>query len=177
MAKTKCCFCHKEIDIDSAYKNSRWYYCDETCFKNKRDKLKYKPPKELPDKTINPRRQLTDYIMLLYIKRGFSKYEIPWQMLMAQIKNLLTENRNFKYSSIKYTLWYMNEIENVNLFDTQSNGSVLSLVPFYHEKAKLYYETTIMLKNDIQAFNIKDDKEIKVKIAKKDKKYKEIDFE
>ena len=69
-------------------------------------------------------------------------------MITSQISNMSSEN-NYKYSGMKYTLYYMIEIEGINLFDSHSNGSIVNLIPFYYDKACNFYKECEEIKKDM----------------------------
>ena len=150
----KCRFCKKEIkNIKECYivagERRNTYFCNIECYHNQLAKDKYKPSKTTITGDINPRRELTDYILALYVNQGIDKYDIPWQMMMSQLKNIIDNHKEQKYTyqSILYVLKYMNMI-GVNLFDERSNGSVLSLVlKKVFEKVELNEEPIIITKN------------------------------
>lgn len=82
-------------------------------------------------------KELTDYIQSLYVDVGYQKRSIPWALISSQIKNIKAEY-GVNYSAIRYTLWYMKNIEEVDLFSDKTN-SVVSLVPFYYKDAHKFY--------------------------------------
>ena len=158
METVKCRFCKKIISKSQAYKvGDRTYYCDEKCYKKQQDKNKYKAPKIKSDGTDNPRRMLTDYIQELYVNQGYDKHDIDWKFITAQIKNFMKEDKSITYGGIKYTLQYLVNIEDKNLFDSDNfNGSILNLVPTNYMKAKKYCEEMIRLKKEIENFQFED---------------------
>lgn len=137
----KCHFCKKEIDKSTAFKvGDRTYYCDAKCKKNQEDKQKYKPSKDSNNPDVIARRKFTDKVQSIYLANGYKDDgDIPWQLLMSQTKNMMQENKDFKYTGMTATLDYMINIEDLNLFDENSNGSILSLLPFYYSKAKQFW--------------------------------------
>ena len=158
METVKCRFCKKPILKTQAYKvGDKTYYCNEECYKKQMDKNKYKAPKVKSDGTENIRRKLTDYIQELYVNQGYDKHDIDWKFLTAQIKNFMKDDKNITYGGIKYTLWYLVNIEDKNLFDSDNfNGSILNLVPTSYMKAKKYCEEMIKLKKEIDDFQFED---------------------
>ena len=179
----KCNFCKKEIkekEKHNAYivKNGKRnaYYCNVECYNNYMAKKQNKPSTGY---NIAPRRVLTDYILYIYEQEGYNKNEIPWQMLMAQLSNILKEHRDEKYSyqSILYALKYMRMI-GVNLLSERSNGSCLSLVEYYYNEARDYCKRSAELKKEFENFEIDDSPDIiKKKINHKTNKYKELTFD
>lgn len=169
----KCRFCKKEIDKSTAYSSSKgMYYCDESCYEQAQDKKK--PQKNYIPQKDSARRALTDYILELYLQAGYNKNKINWAIIGSQISNLLKENPTWKYSGIKYTLWYMVEIKEMNLFDNY-DGSILNLVPFYFNEARDYYMECEDIKRAIEEFEF--DEEVKViKRGDSKRKVKEVEF-
>ena len=90
MAKCRCC--GKEIDKETAYKVGKAsYYCNEQCYsvtmaKRNKNKVKYEPQES------TDRRDYTDYIQKIYLDNGYDKSEIPWALIGAQTKNILSEH-------------------------------------------------------------------------------------
>ena len=159
MANVKCKQCGKEIDKSKSIKVSeRGYCCCQECaelYNNKKNtkKKNYKSTKG------SEREKCTDYIQSLYIEQGYDKQSINWTIIGSQLSNLLKENPTWKYSTIKYTLWYMKEIKEVNLFDA-SQGSILNLVPFYIEESKEYYFNCIEIEKELEDFDFDNEKSI-----------------
>lgn len=179
MGKVKCKRCGKEIDKSQAIQISeRGYCCCNECAElyngKKTIKKNYKSAKG------SAREKCTDYIQSLYIEQGYKKESINWALIGSQLSNLLKENTNWKYSTIKYTLWYMKEIKETNLFDS-SQGSILNLVPFYIEEAKEYYLQTKEIKKELENFDFSESTEIIIKKScnksTKPKWIKEVDID
>lgn len=179
----KCRYCKQEIIntencyIDSSGKRNV-YYCNEDHYKLQKDKNKYKPKKELTSGEDNPRRLLLDYIQEIYVENGYDKHFINWKLITSFIKNMMGENKDMKYAGMKYCLWYMKEIADVNLFDEQSN-TIISLLPFYYEESKQYYIQSKEINDMIEEFEFKDDAVVINKSVDKNKnmRYNEINME
>lgn len=176
MSKVKCRQCKNEIEKDNAIKDGKaLYFCCQDCYdkyienRNKK-KIKYEP-KENTD-----RLKLTNYIQELYLNEGFSKNEIPWQMMMTQTKKMIDEYK-YSYASIKYVLWYEVEILGLNLFNEQYNGSILNLIPYHFQEAKDFCEKNIELKKEIENFDFTDEVIVINKTYQKIDKRKDLDFE
>ena len=173
MAKCRCC--GKEIDKETAYKVGKAsYYCNEQCYnitmaKRNRNKVKYEP-KERTD-----RRDYTDYIQKIYLDNGYDKSEIPWALIGAQTKNILSEHEIWSYATLQYILYYMYEVLEINLFSEESNGSILSLLPFYGIEAEKYFNQTKEIEKSIDEFDYNDN-EIVIKKSCGGKKKKYIDI-
>lgn len=137
----KCRYCKKEIEKSIAYKpisDSRVYYCDKECYELSQTKKNTKQNNGRYKSTKGSEREiLTDYIQSLYLKVGYTKQNINWAMIGSQIKGFV-DNDRYKYSGIKYTLWYMQTIKGMNLFKDGFNGSILNLIPYYYLEAKEY---------------------------------------
>jgi YHS domain-containing protein len=163
----KCRNCGKEIDKETAYKVGKVsYYCNEQCYQQtvqKRNKQKDKYESQIETE----RRSLTDYIQSIYLQQGYDRSEIPWQLLMSQTKNILSEHLNWSYTSIQYILYYMYEVLELNLFAEESNGSILSLLPFYGIEAEKYYNQTEKISQAVDDFEFDDSKVVVKKINRK----------
>lgn len=183
MAKNPICRnCGKEIDRNNCYKFGKTsYYCNEDCYNEKfeKNKQKYKPVKEKPVGTPNPRRLFLDYIQEIYLDNGYDKRQINWETLTAQIKNMMaqTEHEVWKYEGMQYVLWYMYEIVNINLFAPESNGSIITLLPYYYQEAQDFFYKTEEIRELVDNFEF-EDKEVVIKKSRTDKnRYKEINME
>lgn len=176
MASHKCFFCKQELPdenniyIDSSGKR-KVYYCSEEHYKLQQNKTKYKPKKELPNGNDNPRRIYTDYIQECYLENGYKSHQINWTLITAVIKNQMDEHKDYKYTGMKYCLWYMKEIANVNLFDEQSN-TIISLLPFYYEESKDYYNRSKEINDMVDEFNFSDNIVVIKKRVDRDTKIK-----
>lgn len=147
MANPKCAYCGKIIKnepytIKISRKNV--HYCNEDCCK-KHERLK------------KDRNDYLDYVQSIYVNQGYDKNSINWNILTAQTKNLMDENKDWTYAQMKYTLWYMNEVEHVNLFSEQSNGSILSLLSFYFTQSKEFCLKQREIINAVKEFDFKDE--------------------
>jgi hypothetical protein len=85
------------------------------------------------------RRKLTDWIQNYYLSHGWEKSEINWAMILSQLKNMQTKDKNIKDTGVIYTLWYMTVVKEIEMLDDCENGSILNLVPFYYYQAQDYY--------------------------------------
>ena len=149
----KCKFCHSDVDKSQAYKvGSRSYYCNESCFMKQQNKSKYKPKKDSDNIQVQERRKFTDYIQKLFLDNGYKDNgDVPWQLMMQQTKNMLADNPTWKYGGLRYTLYYMVEFAEINLFDDKFNGSILNLLPYYYEEAKDFYRQKAMINKEIDS--------------------------
>ena len=173
MAKCRCC--GKEIDKETAYKVGKAsYYCNEQCYsvtmaKRNKNKVKYEPQES------TDRRDYTDYIQKIYLDNGYDKSEIPWALIGAQTKNILSEHEIWSYATLQYILYYMYEVLELNLFTEESNGSILSLLPFYGIEAEKYFNQTKEIEKSIDEFDFTDNEiVIKKNCGGKKKKYIDI---
>lgn len=180
MSDCNCAYCNKELDKKTAYhmRNSRNYFCNESCYINKEQDKKSPPKTKKDPKPIegSDLRKLTDYIQKLYILNGIDKNRINWEMIIKQAKNIIANQEgNYNYLTLAYTLWYMVEVAQVNIYDYKE-GSILNLVPYYIREANAYY-------NEIQSVSISartvelDEQPIIVKINNTSRnKFKKITF-
>lgn len=175
-----CAYCGSEIDKKTAYhiKNSRSWFCNETCWANFEQDKKSPPKAKKNPKPIknSDMRALTDYIQLLMVNNGTDKNRINWEMIIRQAKNIMANQEGkCTYSTIHYVLWYMVEIAKVNIFDYKE-GTVLNLVPYYIREAKQYYFEMQGVKESAINFDF-DTKPIVTQPNKPNKpKFKEITF-
>lgn len=171
----KCKQCGQTSDRDKAVKISdRIYCCSKECaemfLESKNNKKKnYKSVKG------TARESCTDYIQALYIQNNTPKNKIRWEIIGSQLSNMLKEHKNWNYSTIKFTLQYMNDIAGVNLFDG-SQGTILNLVPFYVDEAKDYYFELQDIKKAVNEFEFNDEV-IVVKKSENSNKSRMIDME
>lgn len=181
MATCNCKYCNAEIDKETAYKqtpNSRNLFCNETCWanyeQNKKSPLKEKKdPKPIKNSDL---RYLTDYIQSLLLEHGMAKERINWEMIIKQAKNIIANQEGkCNYVTIRYTLWYMIEIANINVFDYKE-GSILNLVPYHIRDAREYYFEMQGVRDSAKDFNF-DVEKITVSPTKNNKpKFKKITF-
>ncbi len=161
MANVKCKQCGKEIDKSQAVQISEKAYCCCTeCAELHKDKKNTK--KNYKSAKGSVREICTDYIQSLYVGQGYDKKSINWTIIGSQLANLLKENSTWNYTTIKYTLWYMKEIKEMNLFDT-SQGSILNLVPFYAGEAKEYWLHTREIEKELEDFDFSKETKVIVK--------------
>ena len=119
--------------------------------------------------------KLTDLIQNLYIQQGYDKRKIPFPMIASQIKNILSDNKDYKYSGITYTLNYMVNTLELNLFNEESNGSILSLVPYYYNEARDFCIKCAEIKKMASEFDFEDKVRV-VKVGNREKKVEEMEF-
>ena len=171
-----CRFCKKEIDKSTAYKKNssdRNYYCNIEHWQASQDKIKYKPKKITSQGEVNPRRLLLDYIQEIYVNNGTDKHNINWKLITSVLKNMMEENVDLTYGGIQYTLWYIKEIKELNLFGDKSN-TILWAVPFYYMEAQNYYNETESIENKIDEWEF-NDKSLIIKQSKNiNKNFKSI---
>ena len=134
-----------------------------------------KQPK-LSDKEKEDYQALTQLIQDLYVAQGWDKRKIPFPMIASQIKNILAEHKDYKYAGITYTLNYMVNILELNLFTEESNGSILSLVPYYYQEAWDFCIKCAEIKKSVKGFDFTDDIRIVRVSGNRDKKVDEMDF-
>ena len=134
-----------------------------------------KQPK-LSDKEKEDYKILTNYIQSLYIQQGFDKSDIKWVIMTSQIKNMMSENKGLTYAQIKYILWYMVEILELNLFNEEFNGSILNLVPYYIQEAKEFCLKCKDIRESVKGFDFSDEIRVVRVSGNRDKKVEEMDF-
>ena len=133
-----------------------------------------KQPK-LSDKDKEEYAKLLEYIQSLYIQQGYSKPQIPFKVITAQIKQIMTEDKTLTYSQVSYIIKYMVEILEMNLFDDYFNGTILNLVPYYINDAREFCLKCKEIKKLASEFDFSDDVRV-VKVGNRSKKVKEMEF-
>ena len=131
---------------------------------------------KLSDKDKESYKSLLDYIQSLYLSQGYTKQQIPFKVITAQIKQIMTEDKTLNYNQLIYVIKYMVDILEMNLFDDSFNGTILNLVPYYINEAR---EFCIKCK-DIRKMASEFDFEEKVRIVKvgnRSKKVEEMSFD
>lgn len=141
----KCRYCKKQTYKSTSYSIKQGqYYCNENCYNLSQEKKEAQTDKvgvgeKHKSKKQSKRLQLTDYIQKLYLEQNYSKDNINWTLISAQLKNIQQYNEKLQYSTILYILKYMVEILDLDLFAENCKGSVLTLVPFYFDEAMNFY--------------------------------------
>jgi hypothetical protein len=179
----KCLYCKVEIKdtkacvIDASNPKRKKYYCNKEHEKLNEEKEKNKGKKAVDSEPplISPRRKLTDYILYIYESHGYKKEKINWNLITAQLKNMMEENKDMKYSGMEYCLWYMNEVVKFNFFNDKAN-TVVSLLPFYYEESKSHCVKSIQIKKSMEEFNTNDVVVINKNVEKPQRWYNEIDI-
>jgi hypothetical protein len=124
------------------------------------------------------RKKLTDWIQDYYIRFGWDKNDINWNMITAQIKNM---EDKYKYTDlgIIYTMWFMSTVKSVSLLNDCDNGSILNLVPFYYDSAQSYYQRNKELEKIYSEYNFDNEKSVVVNKNnyKTERKKINIDFD
>ena len=178
MANPKCKQCKQPIPNKSIYieqdvnkrdgtvDKKRLYFCCDEC------KAEYEKPKPIVE---NPYNKLLDYIQSLYLSQGYTKQQIPFKVITAQIKQIMSEDKTLNYAQLKYTLKYMVEILQMNLFDESFNGTILNLVPYYINEAKEFCIKCKDIRKMASEFDF-DDKVKVVKVGNRNKKIEEMEF-
>lgn len=84
-------------------------------------------------KPKSKRVMLTDTIQDLYFKKGYSNDDIPWTILMSQVKTMEREH-GLSDDDIRQTINYMVTFEDIDI----SDADTLGLVPFYVDRCRKY---------------------------------------
>lgn len=151
---------------DGTVDKKKIYFCCDEC------KAEYTKPKPIVE---NPYNKLLDYIQSLYLSQGYSKPQIPFKVITAQIKQIMTEDKTLSYAQIKYVLWYMVEILQMNLFDESFNGTILNLVPYYINEAREFCIKCKDIRKMASEFDFEDKVRI-VKVGNRRNKVEEMEF-
>lgn len=102
------------------------------------------------------RKKLTDWIQNYYIRCGWDKNDINWNMITAQIKNM-EDKYNYTDLGLLYTMWFMSSIKDIYLLNDCDNGSILNLIPFYYDSAQTYYKRDKELEKIYSEYDFKDE--------------------
>ena len=130
---------------------------------------------KLSDEDKKSYKTLLDYIQSLYLSQGYTKQQIPFKVITAQIKQIMTEDKTLNYAQLKYIIWYMVEILQMNLFDESFNGTILNLVPYYINEAREFCIKCKEIKKLANEFDFDDSVRV-VKVGNRSKKVKEMEF-
>lgn len=133
-----------------------------------------KQPK-LSDKDKEEYAKLLAYIQSLYIQQGYDKQQIPFKVITAQIKQIMTEDKTLTYAQVSYIIKYMVETLEMNLFDDSFNGTILNLVPYYINDAREFCLKCKEIKKLASEFDFSDNVRV-VKVGNRSKKVKEMEF-
>ena len=130
---------------------------------------------KLSDKDKEEYTKLTDYIQSLYLQQGIDKQKIPWKVITAQIKQVMTEDKTLTYAQLLYIIKYMVDILEMNLFDDSFNGTILNLVPYYINEAREFCLKCKEIKKLASEFDFSDNVRV-VKVGNRNNKVKEMEF-
>lgn len=145
MPKIKCRQCGKQIDKSKAIEfKARFYVCSEEC----KNQWLYDHAPKPKTGGISDSRRLADYVYTY-------APQTDWIIFNTNVKRLCKEY-NMTISGIEYTLWYIKNKIDVDMYD-----SGLGLVPYYYNEAKKYYQWQQKMKQQVSDWK-QDDKEIVV---------------
>ena len=130
---------------------------------------------KLSDEDKKSYKSLLDYIQSLYLSQGYSKPQIPFKVITAQIKQIMTEDKTLNYAQLLYVLKYMIDILEMNLFDESFNGTILNLVPYYINEAREFCIKCKDIRQLASEFDFEDKVRV-VKVGNRDKKIKEMEW-
>ena len=57
---------------------------------------------KLSDEDKKSYKSLLDYIQSLYLSQGYTKQQIPFKVITAQIKQIMTEDKTLNYNQLIY---------------------------------------------------------------------------
>ena len=172
----KCRYCGKTVMKIDAYKVGKsTYYCSLLCQNSAEQKRLNKEIKNYKSVKGTDRRLVTDKVVEIYTDKGIDACRIPWDLIGAQMKNLLDEHKDWNYSTLYYVLWYMVEILDMDLLNDKSH-TPLSLIPYYVSEAKEYYFQSKQIQESIEKFEIEPPTIIHGTRLPQKSKYKKISF-
>lgn len=131
---------------------------------------------KLSDKDKEDYVKLTDYIQSLYTQQGIDKKMIPWKIITAQTKQIMTEDKTLNYAQLLYILKYMVDILGMNLFSEEYNGSILNLVPYYINEAREFCIKCKDIRQLASEFDFTENIRV-VKVGNREKKIKFMEFD
>ena len=130
---------------------------------------------KLSDEDKKSYNKLLDYIQSLYLSQGYTKQQIPFKVITAQIKQIMTEDKTLNYNQLLYVIKYMVDILEMNLFDDSFNGTILNLVPYYINDAREFCLKCKEIKKLASEFDFSDNVRV-VKVGSRSNKVKEMEF-
>lgn len=133
--------------------------------------------KKLSEQDNKYRAELISYVTSLYLNNGWDEADINYPMLTAQMKHMVDDGIN--YAWLLYTLQYMIETIEFNVFEGMDNGSILNLIPFYYPQAKEFWHKCNQIKNMVNENFDTEEKTNVVSVKKNDIRnfhFKNIDF-
>lgn len=141
MPKIKCRQCGKQIDKSEAIEfKPKFHVCSEEC----KNQWVYDHSPKPKTTTISDSKRLTDYVYTY-------APQTDWIVFNANVKRLCKEY-NMTISGIQYTLWYIN-----NKTDTDMYDSGLGLVPYYYSVAKSYFQWQQKMKRQLSNWQQNDE--------------------
>ena len=148
----KCRQCGKQVDKSTAIEaKSRIYVCSEQC--NNEWQLAH----EQKSRTVaekSPMRQLTDYV------QSYAP-DTAWVKFGANVQRMCKDGMTV--AGIHYTLRYMRGHEQVQMY-----GDGLSLVPYYYDQARIYYQWQQRMKQQVAGWMPADDDAVIVRHDKEE---------
>jgi hypothetical protein len=131
---------------------------------------------KLSDEDKKSYKTLLDYIQSLYLSQGYTKQQIPFKVITAQIKQIMTEDKTLNYAQLLYVVKYMVDILEMNLFDESFNGTILNLVPYYINEAREFCIKCKDIRKMASEFDFEDKVKV-VKVGNREKKVEEMSFD
>ena len=142
MTMITCRVCKTKIDKDVALcLKPKIYVCCEECKEQYELTQKEKENKE---KESQERKEF-----MVYLKSMCSQ-ELNYKIVGSMLKKIMKDNPLFTYNGMKYTLWYIHDVLNINI-------TGVGIIPYYYDEAKRYYEKKQKMKQAIKQSNIRQD--------------------
>ena len=130
---------------------------------------------KLSDEDKESYKSLLNYIQSLYLSQGYTKQQIPFKVITAQIKQIMTEDKTLNYNQLLYVIKYMVDILEMNLFDDSFNGTILNLVPYYINEAREFCIKCKDIRKMASEFDFEDKVKV-VRVGNREKKVEEMEF-
>ena len=130
---------------------------------------------KLSDEDKKSYKSLLNYIQSLYLSQGYTKQQIPFKVITAQIKQIMSEDKTLNYNQLIYVIKYMVDVLEMNLFDDSFNGTILNLVPYYINEAREFCIKCKDIRNMASEFDFEEKVRV-VKVGNRSKKVEEMEF-
>ena len=142
MAMITCRVCKTKIDKDSAIcLKPKTYVCCEEC---KEQYISKENNKVNKSKDSQDRQEFIAYL------KSMCNQELNYKIVGSMLKKMMKDNTSFTYNGMKYTLWYIRDVLNINI-------TGVGIIPYYYDEAKRYYDKKQKMKQAIKQSNVRQD--------------------
>lgn len=142
MATITCRVCKTKADKDSAIcLKPKIYVCCEEC---KEQYISKENNKANKSKDSQDRQEFIAYL------KSMCSQELNYKIVGSMLKKMMKDNPSFTYNGMKYTLWYIHDVLNINI-------TGVGIIPYYYDEAKRYYEKKQKMKQAIKQSNVRQE--------------------